>query len=449
MSKIFDLKVSIQPVHIEYIYPWNPKDAPVAYTAWVKGPLKPREIIQRQEEPPKDVSLESLQKSGFIEVLDKIVIRDPEDTKNISSEADALIVSNDYFADYSITDAIASLGKPILSPWDRWGYSIGGRVSKFSFKRYSKVKRFIPMGEKDIFSILGGLIAWKSVKNLRILYIGDFPSHSVTLGDRVDFNYLNSRFGTETIQIGFDEYIQTINSLSENDVKDIVNSWLESFVFLDETDKKVVRYAKIYKSLKMLLEKYDANAITVDCAALPGLEYVPCLAYSILINEGVPCGCEADIPALYAMTILMSISKKPVLMGNLNANVTHADIERNNIVVNHDIVPPYFACNNCKYNVRDYHETGKGATPYTDLINGMDVTLAGLSWDLDMLWSTKGKVIWTMDTVHCRISIGIHVENAKRVSREAKGHHVSLVYGDYVSELEKAAELLDLEFKKL
>jgi len=130
MKSVFDLKVFIQPVHIEYIYPWNPKDAPVAYTAWVKGPLKPREIIQRQEEPPKDTSLESSQKNGFIEILDRIVIRDPKDTKNISSEADALIVSNDYFADYSITDAIASLGKPILPQWDRWGYSLWGKSFK-------------------------------------------------------------------------------------------------------------------------------------------------------------------------------------------------------------------------------------------------------------------------------------------------------------------------------
>ena len=73
-------------------------------------------------------------------------------------------------------------------------------------------------------------------------------------------------------------------------------------------------------------------------------EWVPFLPiFSVL------CGCEDDLSALFALTMFMGISGKAGLMGNLNVNVTHMEIENNVITINHDIVPPSYACPGCEF----------------------------------------------------------------------------------------------------
>lgn len=449
---IEELRVIIQPIKMRSaIEIWDSDETPIAKIAWVKGPEKPRDKLSSAEKPPIDVSLEALEKKRLIKVLEPIRISSPKDMKKIPENVDALLIgdSEDWLADESLLDSLASLNKPLLAEWDSWGYSIHGRISKFRFKKYSHVKRYYTMGASDVLSLIRALRGWKTIKSLRVLYIGRYPSYSVEASPEVTFDVLKEKFGSKVVQIGIKEYIEQVNSISDAEVKDIVEEWKRDFVFLDDRINMAKHYAKIYVALKKLLNKYKVNSVTMDCAGLPDLEYVPCLAFSLLINEGIPCGCEGDLPTLFTLALVMGVSGKPALMGNLNENVTHSDIENNIVVVNHDIAPPYFTCMGCKYYVRDYHAMGKGATPYTELMEGMDVTLAGMHWDMDSLWAAEGKVAWTKDLIHCRLGVGVKVENAKRVSKEAFGHHVVLIYGNYIEELKKAADVLGLELVRL
>ena len=446
------LTIIIQPVRMRSIAElWDSDETPIAKMAWVKGPKKPRDVLRCTEKPPIDVSLEALEKMGLIRVLEPIKISSPKDVERIPKDIDAILIGDaeDALADESILDSLASLNVPLLAEWDSWGYSIHGRISKFRFKKYRHVKRYHTMGASDVLSLVRALKGWKAIKSLRTLYIGRYPSCSVEASPEVTFDMLKERFGSKVVQIGSKEYIEEVNSISDDEVEDIVEAWKRDFVFLDDRIKMAKHYAKIYVALKKLLNKYRVNSVTMDCAGLPDPEYVPCLAFSLLINEGIPCGCEGDIPALFTLALVMGVSGRPALMGNLNENVTHSDIENNIVVVNHDVVPPYFTCMGCKYYVRDYHAMGKGATPYTDLIDGMDVTLAGMHWDMDSLWATEGKVSWTKDLIHCRLGIGVKVEDAKRVSKEAFGHHIVLTYGNFVQELRRTAEIMGVKFVRL
>jgi hypothetical protein len=58
-----------------------------------------------------------------------------------------------------------------------------------------------------------------------------------------------------------------------------------------------------------------------------------------LEDEGIPCSCEGDLPALFTLTMFMGISGKASLMGNLNVNVTHMEIENNVITINKEHIP--------------------------------------------------------------------------------------------------------------
>ncbi|MGC9015048.1 MAG: L-arabinose isomerase family protein [Thermoproteota archaeon] len=443
------LKLKVQPVKLKSALNfWATEETLLARDAWVKGPQKPRDVLRSKEIPSQDCSLEALSKNGLIEILTPLTIQNTGDVEKIPHDVDLIVMSDtsDWFAEDFILEKIASLGKPIIAEWDNFGYSIHGRLSKFRLKEFSKVKYYITMGSDDLLNLLNAIRGWKFLRTMRVLYIGRFPSHSVVLGKEINFKYLNERFGVEFTQLSFDDYVKAVEEIKNEDIKDIMENWKKEFVIMDHREEKLEFYARIYKALKTLLERYKCNALTIDCAALPSIEYVPCVSFSLLIDEGIPCGCEADIPTLFAMAMLMGTSEKPAMMGNLNENVIHADIEQNVIVLNHDVVPLSMACQGCKAKLRDFHATGKGLTPYVDLQKEMPVTIVGMHWDMNKIWATKGSVAETEDTTHCRISVKIKVKDAKLVSKEAFGHHIVMAYGDYLEALERLANLLEIEY---
>ena len=442
------VRLKVQPLKLRTAFDyWATEETLLARDAWVKGVKKPRDLLRGKEPPPKDVSLRALEREGLLEVLEPITVNSVDDLKGVPPDVDLIVIgdSEDWFADDKILQGIAELGKPVMAEWDSWGYSIHGRISKFRLRKFSKVKRYFTMGVDDLLCTIRALLGWKMVRSMRILYIGRMPSHSVFPGDSVTFQYIKDKFGSEITQLKMKEFIKAVEEVEVEEVKGVAERLRKEFILLDGRDTNLEKYVKIYKALKDLLSRYQANAVTIDCAALPSIEYVPCLAFSLLIDEGIPCGCEADLPALFTMAMLMGASSRPAMMGNLNENVTHMDIEDNIVVLNHDVVPTALACRECKVKVRDFHATGKGATPYAELQTGMPVTLAGMHWDMDEVWASKGIIRWTEDTIHCRISVGIEVDDAKRLTKEAFGHHVVMVYGDYVDETKRMADLFELK----
>jgi hypothetical protein len=447
------MKLKAQPIKIKSALEfWATEETPLARDAWVKGIQKPRDILRSKEIPPQDCSLEALSRKGLVEVLPSLTIQNVEDVEKIPRDIDLIIMSDmsDWFAEDSVLEKITALGKPIVAEWDSFGYSIHGRLSKLRLKEFSQVKHYIPMGCDELFGILNAISGWKFLKMMRVLYIGRFPSHSVVIGKGINFAYLYQRFGVEFVQLSFDDYIKAVEEAKNNEeVRHIAEKWKKEFIVMDHREEKLEFYASIYVALKTLLERYKCNALTVDCAALPSAEYVPCVAFSLLIDEGIPCGCEADIPTLFAMAMLMGISRKPAMMGNLNENVMHGDIEQNIIVLNHDVVPPSIGCQGCKLRLRDFHATGKGLTPYVELQKEMPVTIAGMHWDMNKIWAAKGSIVDTEDTTHCRISVKIRVEDAKLIAKEAFGHHMVMTYGDHLKALEILADLLKVDYVAL
>ncbi|MET1160404.1 MAG: hypothetical protein ABWW65_05530 [Thermoprotei archaeon] len=427
---------------------WSSDTLPVAKYTWVYGPKKPRDQIREQEIPDEKVDIQTLVEKGLITLLDTVEISTITDVEKLSNDADAYIVGDmeDWLTDEELLEAIARKGKPLIAEWDHWGYSIHGRLSKFRLNRFRNVKHIVSMGSNDIYTLIKALRAIRYLKTLRILYIGEYPPRSVAVPNGLTLKDVEKKFGLKILKTSFDEYVNTVENIPLDEAKKVSSQWLRAYNVADHLKSNLAEYAKIYLGIKKLLEKYEANALTVECPALPRIKYVPCLAFSLLLDEGIPAGCEADLPALLTMSILMAASNDAALMGNLNENVTHWDIEHNIVTINHDVVPPSYACSNCRYYVKDYHNMKIGTTSYTELEPGLRVTIAGMHWNMDKLWATRGEVASTHDTVHCRITIRVRVDNAKRVSRYAFGHHVVLIRGDYTEILRTIAEFLNLEF---
>lgn len=442
------MKINLQPIVPALGYPET--GIPVmAAEAWTHGPTKPRHMKREYEKPEVDVSLENLTNVfDFVEVKEPIKVKNAHDiAKYDLRDVDAFIFGPGdphCMEMMGVMCALCDTKKPVLPPWDNWGYAwmegriVAGWIDDLGYST------FVPMGYNDVKILLEAIRGIKKIKNMNILYIGGIPSHSVN----ADTNpvRLYRKFGCTITPVGFDVYIDAIKNANKEKVKEISQKWLKNYNMLDEREKSIDKYASIYVSLKELLKENEANALTIDCAFLPSVEYVPCVTASLLTDEGVPFGCEGDTNQLITAAMFMGVSNKSALMGNLFENAVYSDIEKNIVVVNHDVIPPSMVEKRVKINFRDFHEKREGSTFYGDIKKEL-VTIGGMNFNSEKMWFSQGKVVWSEDTAHCRISIGIEVENAKRIASESLGSHQVMVYGDYLESLKLMCKFIGMDFR--
>lgn len=435
------MKVRLQPINL--ISPGKDiSQLPVLKVeTWIKGPKKPRNVKRIKEIPVEDVSIKKLcEKFNFLEVLPSKNIERVSDIDELPRNVSAYIISG---YDFALAGEIAKLGKPVLPSWDNWGYAWSGRWVKEATDEVGGVC-FVPFSCEDVKKIIRVLRAYTFIREMRALYIGDIPSNSVKDAN-YDFTDLEGRFGIQFIHLNFDDLLKAVEKISDEDGEKVASIWKENAEILDGREKKLKEYAKTYLGLKNLLNKYNSNALTVDCAFLPDVELVPCYSFGVLIDEGIPSGCEGDTSALLGMSILMGLSGKSALMGNLFANATHDDIENNVIVINHDVVPPSMGDEKEKMKLRDFHASKKGLTGFIKLKKGEKVTIVGMDRQAKRIWYSEGEILWTEDTVHCRTSIGIKVKDAKRIGKESFGHHQVIAYGNLTDEIEMLGKIFKIK----
>lgn len=287
--------------------------------------------------------------------------------------------------------------------------------------------------------------AKRGLQKTKALVIGTLPSYSVT---KSAWNpiYIMSRLGVTFHQLEMSRLWEEYRNVQREDIGGIIE---EDMKFIQEmlgpTMKQVDIVERLYLALKKLLKKKKANAITINCATIPDTDLVPCLPFGKLISEGIPAGCEADLNALSAMIVLMYISGKPAVMGNLWCN-----LDDNTITISHCVVPSKLVKEGAPYILRDFHGSGKGVTGYGNLSLGEHVTILAINPEISKFLIVKGITVSVEDAkekrgVQCRFSIDIEVENARRVADERFAHHHVLVYGDYVKEVQELANMLGLE----
>ena len=111
-------------------------------------------------------------------------------------------------------------------------------------------------------------------------------------------------------QVDYKEVLKTMNM----ELVDIPFSEIES---LGEVDPGMKGAEAIYERLKEIVAKYKLDGITVRCFDLfTTVKNTGCIAVSKLNDEGIPAGCEGDIPVLLTMMICKKLTGEPGFMGS-------------------------------------------------------------------------------------------------------------------------------------
>ena len=146
---------------------------------------------------------------------------------------------------------------------------------------------------------------------------------------------------------------------------------------LGEIDPGMKGAEMIYDRLKEIIAKYKLDAITLRCFdLLSTVKNTGCIALSKLNDEGIPAGCESDIPVLLTMMACKKLTGEPGFM------VNPARIQPDGqMLLAHCTIPLKMTS---KHEYTTHFESGIGVAIHGELPAG-DYTLVKLSGDMKRL----------------------------------------------------------------
>ncbi len=119
--------------------------------------------------------------------------------------------------------------------------------------------------------------------------------------------------GIPVENVSFAELNEAWGKADQEQVKAIVDGWEKTAAKIDGVPRKTLEEsAAMYLAEKAVLQKHQANAITINC--LGGfygghIHAYPCLGFYELNNEGLVGGCECDVPSAATMVAFTTLTQ--------------------------------------------------------------------------------------------------------------------------------------------
>ena len=188
---------------------------------------------------------------------------------------------------------------------------------------------------------------------------------------------------------------------------------------------------KIYCALKSLIKRYELNGLTLRCFdLLDSLGNTGCLALAILNAEGVPAGCEGDVPALVSMTIGSALTG----VSGFQANPSRIDPQTGEILFAHCTVPLNMLRS---YTFNTHFESGIGIAISGNIPAG-DATVFKLSGDLNRYFCCPAELVKCQSEASlCRTQAVLKIKgDAEAICRDyflkkPVGNHHIIFPGDH------------------
>jgi len=261
--------------------------------------------------------------------------------------------------------------------------------------------------------------ALKRMKSDRILTVTDSPYVNVIYGDvrknppagynEMILGAIDETFGTQVVKIGTKEVVEDedIQNLWHNEspkANEIAQRWIrDSKKMINTIESEVVRSAKVYLAMKMLMEKYAATSMAFHIRTLiknpRREEYVtPALATSEFQLENVVAKCQSHLNILLSEMLFQYAYRRPSMLGDYSV-----DTYNNTSLVQHCEGPwnpwgderrvPYILTDHRERRVRERSKTGVSAASWILYPGDEPVTM----WQVDVL--SKQVLVHTGTTV--------------------------------------------------
>ena len=182
---------------------------------------------------------------------------------------------------------------------------------------------------------------------------------------------------------------------------------------------------KIYKALKVLVERHRLDAFTLRCFdLLTTVGNTGCLALSCFNSEGVPASCEGDVPALVSMMIAHALTG----VSGFQANPAQIDVESGRILFAHCTIP-FNMVEDWQFDT--HFESGIGVGIHGVFPEG-PVTVFKVSGDLKRHFIAEGEMLGNQyESNLCRTQVILQLkpEDARYFLTDPIGNHHIIIPG--------------------
>ncbi len=275
---------------------------------------------------------------------------------------------------------------------DPWRFSADPAVSERMFR--------------DLVEKVGVIRMLKRMKSERILTVTDLDYVNVTYGDVLkhmpaDYNEtilaaISQTFGTQVTKIGSKEVtgdsdIQHLWGSENKEANDIAKRWIRGAEkVINTTESEVVRSAKVYLAMKLLMQKYGATAMAFHIRALikdprPEDLVYPALATSEFQLNNTVAKCQSHLNIVLSEMLIQYACGRPSMLGDYSL-----DTYNNTSMVQHCEGPwnpwgderrvPYILTDHRERRVRERSTTGVGAASWILYPGNEPVTM----WQIDV-----------------------------------------------------------------
>lgn len=203
-------------------------------------------------------------------------------------------------------------------------------------------------------------------------------------------------------------------NLVDIDIEELIEEFGRTEFMPSETDVKIPEGLKkysegafrIHRALKSIIERYDLSGLTIRCFdLLDTLGNTGCLALAMLNAEGIPAGCEGDVPALVTMAIGQALTGRC----GFQANPSRIDPQTGEMLLAHCTVPFNMVRS---YSFNTHFESGIGIAIHGEIPEG-DATIFKVSGDLSRNFCCPAEILRNQyENNLCRTQIVIRVKGS-------------------------------------
>ncbi len=423
-----------------------------AIPSWPKPDLDVEKEVERLREELDAVSAEILRSRGIrVEFSGNNIALTPEDVMSQKEKCR----TTDGILFFNLTSGVGTLIDPVIDLADELELPMIFFAQPFSghdWGSYARLRRFgikvdlvASSAYSDIIPHLAVIHCLKRLRETRILVV-TYGQGGEALG-----NHLRKRFGVTVEFVAYEELEARFQEISLIEATELARDWIsraERVVEPSETD--IIASARLYLAIREIMTVKNAQAITINCLggfAKGSLPAYPCLAFTILNDQGLFGVCEADLAATFTQIIGTYLTGRPGFVSDpvfdeatdelIHAHCVSATRMHGIVPESSDTPAPEVTAQPESYIIRTHMEDNKGVSLQVMMEPGQVVTCLKYVQPGKMLTSV-GTITRNIDSDRgCRTKFATRVRDLRKILDNYSGDlHRVIFYGNLLKEMD-------------
>jgi len=313
------------------------------------------------------------------------------------------------------------------------GNSFAAATETLAYCRQNGVKAILfnldtdPSAPGKVLNLAHCFRAIRNMKGQRVGLLGQ-PSQWLVASKMLP-QTLKTKLGMDLISIPWDQ-TRDYMSFSKNE------AYLNHF---EDDSADLQKSSRVYSMLQDIIETQRLNAITVECFPMVKETGVTaCLALSKLNADGLPGGCEGDLPSLVGKILVKELTNQVPWMANLAALANEQALFAHCTIGTHLV---------SDYEITTHYETGQG-TALQATFSATQATILRLDSALEKAFLAKGDVLERPrrpDACRTQIAIGLRNDDFQLLQTNPLGNHHLILPGDHLAKLKTCLDVLDIQ----